>query len=57
VIFSVYTAGAAYRMLGDLDLSFSDENELGEGSEWSYEKDEWSYKAGVGLRMRFAPED
>lgn len=57
VVFSVYTAGAAYRMLGDLDFRFSDEDDLGESAEWSYEKDDWSYRAGVGFRMRYVPED
>jgi hypothetical protein len=57
MVFSLYTSGAAYRMLGDLDLTFSGTNEFGETGFWSYEMDEWAFRAGVGVRVRVAPLD
>jgi len=57
MVFTLYTSGAAYKMLGDLDIRLSDTNEFGETAVWTYEKDEWTYRAGVGVRVRFAPED
>jgi hypothetical protein len=65
VILSLYSAAAAYRMMGDLTMEFSDTQraapnfpgDSNENAVWTYEKDPWSYRAGVGLRFRYAPED
>jgi hypothetical protein len=57
MVFSLYTSGAAYRMLGDLDLEFTGTNEFGETGFFTYEMDEWAFRAGVGVRVRVAPLD
>ena len=46
----------AYAFLGDLEVEFSDTNEDGESANWSFEKNRWGFRGGVGLRFRWLPE-
>jgi hypothetical protein len=56
---TIFLNGAAYKILGDREILFTDSytDEFGtETAAWSFEKDPWSYRAGVGLRFRWLPE-
>jgi hypothetical protein len=56
---TIFLNGAAYKILGDREISFTDSFTDEHGTEtaaWSFEKDPWSYRAGVGLRFRWLPE-
>jgi hypothetical protein len=53
---TVYLAGQAYAFLGDLEMEFSDTNEFGETATWSFEKNRWGGRVGVGLRFRWVPK-
>ncbi len=55
-VLAVYISGQAYNFFGDLQTDLSDQNEFNERAEWSFEKERWGYRAGVGLRFRFLPE-
>jgi hypothetical protein len=55
-VLSVYVASQAYAFLGDLEVELSDTNEDGETAMWSFEKNRWGFRAGVGLRFRWLPE-
>ena len=56
LMLTVYIAGQAYAFLGDLEMEFSDTNEFGETATWSFEKNRWAFRGGVGLRFRWVPE-
>jgi hypothetical protein len=64
LMLTVYLAGQAYAFLGDLEMEFSDRNALVnedgeveyETAEWSFEKNRWGFRGGVGLRFRWVPE-
>jgi hypothetical protein len=56
---TIFVSGAAYKILGDREVSFTDSftDEFGtETAAWSFEKPAWSYRAGVGLRFRWLPK-
>jgi hypothetical protein len=55
-VMTVYVASQAYAFLGDLEVELSDTNEDGESATWSFEKNRWGFRAGVGLRFRWLPE-
>jgi hypothetical protein len=68
VVLSLFVAGQAYRMLGDLDVELSDSQVLpADGTyvltdqtvetDWDFHLHAWSYRGGVGLRFRWLPED
>jgi hypothetical protein len=66
LIVSVLVSGGAYRILGDRTVEFSAPLvQTGSGSTivspphtatWKYKKDPWSYRAHVGIRLRWAPD-
>jgi hypothetical protein len=60
LVLAVYVAGQAYAFLGDLEMEFSDANEVGgtepETATWRFEKNRWGFRSGVGLRFRWVPE-
>jgi len=56
VLTSVAIGAQAYRFFGDREISFSAINQFGETADFRYEKDAWAYQAGVGFRLRWAPE-
>jgi hypothetical protein len=58
LIVSVLVSGGAYRILGDRTVQFSatDEQTGTESATWTYKKDPWSYRAHVGIRLRWAPD-
>jgi hypothetical protein len=61
---SIFIGAQAYAILGDRRVEFSTSNQVlnnsdvpvEESAAWSVEKDPWAYRAGVGLRLRWAPE-
>ncbi len=53
---TAYLAGQAYAFLGDLEMEFSEATEFDETATWSFEKNRWGFRAGVGLRFRWVPE-
>jgi hypothetical protein len=63
---SLFVSGQAYKILGDTEVKFSEEQTLTYpqltptpqtvSADWSFEKDPWGYRAGVGLRFRWQPE-
>ena len=53
---SVYLMGRGYRLLGDIDSSFSATNEFGETASWTFRPDRWVWRAGVGIRFHWLPE-
>jgi hypothetical protein len=66
---TVFLAGQAYRFLGDLEVEFSDSQippcnpvqnctppPQPETATWTFEKDRWAYRGGVGLRFRWLPD-
>jgi hypothetical protein len=67
---SLFVSGQAYRMLGNRDVELEDTQlvEVPDGNpttpasqevsaEWSFHPHAWSYRGGLGLRFRWAPED
>jgi hypothetical protein len=66
LIVSVLVSGGAYRILGDRTVEFSAPLvQTGTGdtivdpphtATWKYQKDPWSYRAHVGIRLRWAPD-
>jgi hypothetical protein len=67
---SLFVSGQAYRMLGDRDVEIDDtqtvavpdENPATPASQdvsaqWSFHPHAWSYRGGLGVRFRWAPED
>ena len=53
---SVFALGRGYHLLGDLDQRFSAINEFGETATWTFEPEQWMWRAGVGFRLRWVPE-
>jgi len=53
---SVFAMGSGYHLLGDLDQSLTDTNEFGESATWTFQPEQWMWRAGVGLRFRWSPE-
>ena len=53
---SVFALGRGYHLLGDLDQTFSATNEFGETATWTFEPEQWMWRAGVGFRLRWVPE-
>jgi hypothetical protein len=53
---TAYVAGQAYAFLGDLEVEFSEKTDFDETATWSFEKDRWGFRAGVGVRFRWLPE-
>lgn len=53
---SAYFAGRGYYYPGKRDFSFTTTNEFQETATWTLELDSWSWRAGVGVRFRWAPE-
>jgi hypothetical protein len=58
LVWSVLMSGGAYRILGDRTVQFSatDDQTGIERATWTYKKDPWSYRAHVGIRLRWAPD-
>lgn len=54
-LLSVYAAGRGYHFLGDLDDALTASNEFGESATWTFERESWAWRAGVGLRFRLIP--
>lgn len=64
---SVFTAGQAYRMLGDRDIEIDASTTLTDPAftpnpqtvtaQFDFHKHAWTYRGGVGLRFRWLPED
>jgi hypothetical protein len=54
---SVYIMGRGYHLLGDLDTTLATTNEFGETATWTIEPDSWVWRTGVGVRMRWSPEE
>jgi hypothetical protein len=60
MLLSLYVGGQAYRVLGDTKTSFTGSFTdvfSTETAQFDFEVDPWHYRAGVGLRFRFVPED
>ena len=60
-VWTVFAGGQAYYFLGDrkMELSASDAPPgpgFGESAAWTYEKDQWGFHVGVGMRIRWLPE-
>jgi hypothetical protein len=53
---SVYIMGRGYYLLGNLDVALSAINEVQETASWSAELDRWTWRGGVGFRLRWLPE-
>jgi hypothetical protein len=53
---SVFALGRGYHLLGDLDQTFTATNEFGETATWTFEPEQWMWRAGVGFRFRWVPE-
>jgi len=72
MMLSVFMFGQAFRFLGDLDISFSASQAppctppsaggscnppvAPETATWTFEKNPWAFRAGVGLRFHWMPE-
>jgi hypothetical protein len=55
-LLSIYAAGRGYHFFGNLDDTLTATNEFGETATWTFEKERWAWRAGVGLRFRLIPE-
>jgi hypothetical protein len=58
VMLTLFVSGKAYKMLGDLEVEFSEETADEWGTHtaaWSFEKNPWSYQGNVGVRFRWLP--
>src|SRR5262249_31311051 len=53
---SVYLMGRGYRLLGNLDTTFSQTNEFGETATWTFQPDRWVWRGGVGIRSHGLPQ-
>jgi len=53
---SVFALGRGYHILSDTKQSFSAVNEFGETATWTFEPEQWMWRAGVGFRLRWVPE-
>jgi hypothetical protein len=56
-VLSVYLGGRGYRFTGNLKHTLRDSNEFGEWATWRFELDPWAWRAGVGARFRWSPEE
>jgi hypothetical protein len=55
-VWTFFAGGQAYYFPGDLEIDLSDSNEFAESASWSYEKEEWGFHVGVGMRFRWLPQ-
>ena len=55
-LLSIYGAGRGYHFFGELDDTLTATNEFGETATWSFDRERWAWRAGVGLRFRWLPE-
>jgi len=53
---SVFALGRGYHIVGTTDQSFTATNEFGETASWTFEPEQWMWRAGVGFRLRWVPE-
>jgi hypothetical protein len=53
---SVFLMGRGYTLLGDLGVSMTKTNEVGETATWTAKLDRWAWRSGVGFRFRWVPE-
>ncbi len=53
---AVFVAGRGYRFAGSLETTLHDTNEFGETASWRFAKEPWAWRAGAGIRFRWAPE-
>ncbi len=51
-----YLEASAIAVVGDRETNLSAKNEFDEVSQWRYEVDRWSFRAGTGVRLRWMPE-
>ena len=52
-VVSVFAAGSAYHWVGGRDFGFRKTNDLGESADFRVNRDPWSWRLGVGVRIRF----
>jgi hypothetical protein len=55
VVASVFVAGAVYFLVGDRAFDFTATNPEGEYARFRVERDPFSYRFGIGVRLRFEP--
>ena len=51
-VMSAFVSGRAYFFLNDTDIDFRATNALGETATFRYERDDWIYRVGLGVRLR-----
>ncbi len=56
-IVAVFINARVYRFTGNLRHTLTDTNEFGESATWRYELNPVAWRAGVGVRFRWAPEE
>lgn len=56
VVLTLFVSGQAYRILGDRTTEFSTTDGSGHVATWTFKKDAWSWRGGVGLRFRWLPD-
>jgi len=52
---SVFVSGRAFFFVGGTDFDMVATNEFGETARFTVDRDPISYRAGVGIRLRFEP--
>ncbi|MGH7337539.1 MAG: hypothetical protein ACREI7_08175, partial [Myxococcota bacterium] len=53
---AVFVNARGYRFAGSLETTLHDTNEFGETASWRFAKEPWAWRAGAGIRFRWAPE-
>jgi hypothetical protein len=53
---SVFAMGRGYRILDDTDQVLATSNQYGESATWTFEPEQWMWRAGVGIRFHWLPE-
>jgi hypothetical protein len=56
IMTSVFASGRGYHLFGNLDQQFTATNEFGESATWTFQPEQWMWRAGVGIRFRWVPE-
>jgi hypothetical protein len=56
ILLSVYASGRGYYYPGKRDYTFTTTNEHDETASWTVDLESWTWRAGVGVRFRWAPE-
>jgi hypothetical protein len=56
-VLALFLNGRGYRFTGNLNHTLTDTNERGETATWRFELDPWAWRAGVGARFRWVPEE